>query len=320
MNMELKVTVVIALYNKAAYVKKCIDSVLAQSMPCFSLIVVNDGSMDGSKEIVEQIKDERLQLISIANAGPGAARNEGLKSTNTEYVTFLDADDAWHTNYLKTALAALEQEPACDLWLCGASWEPLNEKRIPCLNREKENYKNGPWRLALDYTAEETFEVINFFATGAVVAKTAVIKKYKGYFDQVRCTSGEDGYLWLQVMYNHLIYRESSLLLVINTEGSELGIGRGSLKPVPPWLLYPKPLVEHCPAAYRPSLYSFFELTAFRAFRREVYQGKWLNGLKLWWHYPRLSTYKDNNYPPIAYAVLWYPFKHFVRLYLKRKK
>ncbi|MDB5272148.1 MAG: glycosyl transferase family 2 [Chitinophagaceae bacterium] len=319
MNRESKITVVIALFNKAAYVEKCIASVLAQSMGSFSLIVVDDGSSDGSPKLVEQFNDERLQLISINNSGPGVARNIGLKRSDTEYIAFLDADDHWHIDFLKTALHALERHPACDLWLCGASWEPLGERREPCLTREKKTYQDGPWNLETNYTAEETYEALNLFATGAVVAKTSVIKKYKGYFDRKRCTSGEDGYLWLQVMYNHQIYRERSLLLFINTTGSDLGIGRRSLKPIPPWLLYPQPIIAQCPSVYRKSLHSFFELTAFMAFRREVYQGKLVHGLRLWWHYPGLSKYRA-NYALIAYALLWYPFKHYVRLFLKRNK
>lgn len=311
---------VIALYNKAPYVRKCIESVLNQSMASLELIVVDDGSMDNSKSIVEEIKDSRLKLISIANAGPGVARNIGLNKANTEFISFLDADDCWHQDFLNRALEALAQHPECDLWLCGASWEPLGDKREPCLEKEKAYYENGPWKADTDYSAEETYELVNLFATGAVVAKTKVIQKYKGYFDQVRCTSGEDGYLWLQVMYNHYIYRERALLLTINTAASDLGIGRGSLKPTPPWLLYPDPIVLNCPSDYKTSLLSFLDLTAFRAFRRAVFQGKFKEGLTLWWHYPNLSRYRDNKYPLIGFALFWYPFKHCVNLFLNRKE
>ena len=316
--MTPSVTVVIALYNKVGYVKATIDSVLNQSFTNFQLIVVDDGSTDGSAELVKELKDVRLTVVTIKNSGPGVARNVGLAMAESSYVTFIDADDYWHVSFLQEAVSALEKNPSCEVWLCAACWEPAGEKRVPYLPQDKSNAQSGPWKLETDYTPLETAEVINFFATGAVVARTTVIKKYHGYFDFVRCTSGEDGYLWMQVMYNHIIYREHRALLHINTEGSDLGIGRVSLKPVPPWLAYPQPIIDNCPKPYITSLLAYFNLSAFLAFRREVYQGHAWTALKLLLRYPGLSAYRNKEYPPIVFALVWYPFKHYVRRLVKK--
>lgn len=315
--MTPTVTVVIALYNKARFVKKTIESVLAQTYVNFALLIVDDGSTDGSKEIVAQIQDKRITLLSIKNSGPGVARNTGLALADTKYVSFIDADDQWHPDFLKQAITTLEINQHCDVWLCGAVWQPQGEYRLPFLEHEKTQQDSGPWKLDTTYNPLETAEVVNFFATGAVVAKAETIKKYHGYFDFVRCTSGEDGYLWLQVMYNHTLYRDKEALLIINTDGSDLGIGRRSLKPIPPWLAYPKPIISGCPLLYKKSLMAYFNLSAFYAYRREVYQGNIGKALYLLWHYPKLSLYRV-NYPPVGLALVWYSFKYYVRLLLNK--
>ena len=131
------VTVVIALYNKEKYIKECIDSVLNQSYQNFKLVIVNDGSTDNSFEIVRSYSDDRIMAIDQPNQGPGVARNKGLSVCETKYVSFLDADDTWHSDFIKTGIGALESNPDCDVFLCGAVWQPLGEIRLPFFSFEK---------------------------------------------------------------------------------------------------------------------------------------------------------------------------------------
>lgn len=97
-----KYSAVIPLYNKAAYVSRAIDSVLGQDFRDLELIVVNDGSTDGGQRIVESYADGRLRLINQKNSGVAAARNAGIRNSNTSYVALLDADDAWDPDFLST--------------------------------------------------------------------------------------------------------------------------------------------------------------------------------------------------------------------------
>ena len=75
------VSVIVPVYNAAAYLKECIESVLAQSLPTFELILIDDGSQDDSLAICQeyQQKDSRVKVFSQDNAGPGAARNKGIE-------------------------------------------------------------------------------------------------------------------------------------------------------------------------------------------------------------------------------------------------
>ena len=69
-----RVTVIVPLYNKAPYITRCLDSILAQSFQDFEVIVVDDGSTDGGEALVHPYESRRLRLIHQENAGPGAAR------------------------------------------------------------------------------------------------------------------------------------------------------------------------------------------------------------------------------------------------------
>lgn len=112
----MEVSVVIPLYNKARHIARAIDSVLAQVYRDFEIIVVDDGSTDGSSDIVRQITDPRLRLITQANAGVSAARNRGIQESSCELIAFLDADDEWMPNHLETLIALRSKYPEAGIY------------------------------------------------------------------------------------------------------------------------------------------------------------------------------------------------------------
>lgn len=110
------VSVIIPTYNRARYVAQAINSVLAQTVTPEEIIVVDDGSTDNTQEVLKRFGD-RIRYISQNNAGPGIARNTGIKSSQNEYIAFLDSDDLWEPNRLERQLAAAERyQHAPVLW------------------------------------------------------------------------------------------------------------------------------------------------------------------------------------------------------------
>lgn len=95
-------TVIIPLYNKENLVKKTIESVLAQTLQNFELLIVNDGSKDDSLTVVKSIKDNKIRIINQENQGVSVARNNGIKEAKAPFIAFLDADDIWLPDFLET--------------------------------------------------------------------------------------------------------------------------------------------------------------------------------------------------------------------------
>ena len=107
------VTVIMPAYNAEGYIEKSIRSVLGQSLSDLELLVVNDGSKDGTAALVEAIsaEDGRVRLMSIENCGPAMARNRALEQVNpdTGYIAFIDSDDELLPDALEYALSAAEK-------------------------------------------------------------------------------------------------------------------------------------------------------------------------------------------------------------------
>ena len=109
-----KVSVVIPTYNRADKVGKTIDSVLAQTATDLEVIVVDDGSSDGTEKVLKEVFGDRIRYHFQANQGVSAARNKGVAEARGEWIAFLDSDDIWEKDKLEWQLRALEQfAPPC---------------------------------------------------------------------------------------------------------------------------------------------------------------------------------------------------------------
>jgi len=112
-NAKPAIAVVIPLYNKLNYIKRALDSVLAQTVRDFEIIVINDGSTDGSQRVVERCADPRVRLLHQKNGGVSAARNRGIAAARAELVAFLDADDEWLPEHLAAVQRMHRRFPNC---------------------------------------------------------------------------------------------------------------------------------------------------------------------------------------------------------------
>jgi glycosyltransferase involved in cell wall biosynthesis len=135
---ELKVSVVIPTYERIATLSRAVDSVMAQTFSGFELIVVDDGSTDGTDEMI--LRDyPAVRLHRQENTGVSAVRNAGVALTAGEWIAFLDSDDAWLPEKLERQLSALANEPELRLSHTDEIWI-RNGKRV---NQPKEYAKSG---------------------------------------------------------------------------------------------------------------------------------------------------------------------------------
>lgn len=103
----MKVSAVIPSYNRRTVVFRAIDSVLAQTLPADEIIVVDDGSTDGTVEAIRQRYDSQVIVVQQANSGVSAARSRGVKEARGDWVAFLDSDDEWLPTKLERQFEAL---------------------------------------------------------------------------------------------------------------------------------------------------------------------------------------------------------------------
>ena len=106
---------ILPVYQGEPLVLRAVASVLGQSHGSLELIVVDDGSTDGTPELLGRVNDPRVEVLRVENGGVARARNLGMSRSRGEYLAFLDADDLWHPDFLKGALATARRngEPSC---------------------------------------------------------------------------------------------------------------------------------------------------------------------------------------------------------------
>ena len=107
------------LFNKEGQVAGSVHSVLRQGCSAFELIVVNDGSTDGSRGVVASIVDKRIRVIDQENAGVSVARNRGVAEARADLIAFCDADDEWEPDHLETILQLTRNFPAAAVFATG---------------------------------------------------------------------------------------------------------------------------------------------------------------------------------------------------------
>ena len=119
--MNHKFSVIIPLYNKRAEISETLNSVFTQSYPAHEIIIIDDGSTDGSSEVVKQLinnfelQDNHIpvKFITQSNAGECASRNRGMKEATGDWFALLDADDQWEEGYLETIAYLIDKYPNC---------------------------------------------------------------------------------------------------------------------------------------------------------------------------------------------------------------
>ncbi len=117
------VSVIMPAYNVEPYIGDAIRSALAQTFTDFELIVVDDGSKDGTAEVVKALarQDARVQLVQQANRGLAGARNSALRAARGEFFALLDSDDLWEPEFLAEQMAILQARPEVDI-VTGNGW------------------------------------------------------------------------------------------------------------------------------------------------------------------------------------------------------
>lgn len=197
-----EVSVVMPVFNVAAFVKLAVSSVLNQTLTDLELIVVDDGSTDGTVEALRSFCDKRLRIVTQLNAGSSAARNTGLKMSAAPYVAFIDGDDLWAPQKLALHTEFLHSHPDVDL---SFSYSSVIDEDGASTGRFSRPVKG--------YISFRELLIENVVHNGsAVVLRREALDK-AGWFD-VALRSAVDHDVWLRVALTrpHNIYCISEFL------------------------------------------------------------------------------------------------------------
>ena len=137
------ISVIIPVYNVEQYLPQCLDSVLGNSYRELEVICVDDGSTDGSGEIIDQYarEDARVRAYHKPNGGVSSARNLGLEKARGEWVCFIDSDDAVNYRFFELLIQAWKDDgERADVVICGRLWHGARE--LPDWHREIESKEN----------------------------------------------------------------------------------------------------------------------------------------------------------------------------------
>lgn len=175
----MKISVIIPVYNTEERLKRCLDSVVAQTFKDFECIVVDDGSKDQSPRIIDEFaaKDSRFTAIHKPNGGVSSARNEGLKVSKGEWVVFLDSDDSIKPNHLEAMLSIVED--GVDIIFTGYE-QNIEENKIAKGHQYDRHVYHGKDGIAefLDST-----DVLNYMIPWDRMYRRIVIKNHNLKFD-----------------------------------------------------------------------------------------------------------------------------------------
>ena len=190
-------SIIIPLYNKEKFIEKTIQSALNQTFLDFELIIVNDGSTDGSLELVKVFKDRRIKIYTIPNGGVSKARNFGIQKANANLIALLDADDLWKSSHLEELYNLRNAHPNCGLYAMGYTKKFDNANPINAHFFKHENY-NG---IVPDFFSASTVDCLAW--TSAVMIPKEIFKNI-GYFNE-GLKSGQDTEMWIRIALDYKV-------------------------------------------------------------------------------------------------------------------
>jgi glycosyltransferase involved in cell wall biosynthesis len=211
------VSVIIPTYNSAEYIEEALESVFEQTFQDFEIIVVDDGSTDGTGEILKKYGD-RIRYIFQGNSGPASARNQGIRTALGEFIAFLDADDLWVPTKLEKQLELFRQRKDLGMVTTGAC--SFDEKGVFGYSTDK----------------RETLMVgdiaINIFLRSNIGTPTVMVRKEifdsVGFFEE-NIRQSEDDNMWIRIAAHYEVELIDEALIKVRNHPQRMTLNKSEL-------------------------------------------------------------------------------------------
>ncbi|WP_419511376.1 glycosyltransferase family 2 protein [Alistipes sp.] len=227
---NLKLSIIIPLYNKADSIAHTLQSVLGQNYSDFELIIVNDGSTDQSLQIVTQFSDPRIRLINQENQGVSAARNRGAQEACGEWLLFLDADDTLYPDAIQSLISLHIQYPF--VAICSGNYitKFSNEKIIPTCSLSQTKLIDLPFK-------QRWFRKW-YLRLGSFMCAKKLFLQIGGFKKNIAW--GEDIYFTNKLIEGQTIAYTTSIIMCYERRYSSLSKKQFPLQQCIAWHLIPK--------------------------------------------------------------------------------
>jgi glycosyltransferase involved in cell wall biosynthesis len=205
------VSVVIPTYNRAHSIREAVASALAQTFTNLEVIVVDDGSRDGTDKVIQGFDDSRLRYVRLAtNSGASAARNRGTAEARGEFIAFLDSDDRWHPSKLQKQLDAFARAPAAVGLVCTGVRHITRTGDIQMVWIPQDHGKVLPRQLAYNITGSGSNPLI----------RREILDRVGGW--DVTLRSCQDFDLGIRICQVYAIAIVPEVLIDVSTEGNRI--------------------------------------------------------------------------------------------------
>jgi glycosyltransferase involved in cell wall biosynthesis len=213
-------TVVLPVFNGEATIGDTINSVIGQTFEDFELLVINDGSTDDTRSIVEGVLDDRLKLFNFENRGLAASRNRGIKKSKAKLIAFIDADDIWMADKLQHQIDKITANQSAGLVY---SWTDFIDEKGQFLNRGSRSRVEGD--------VFRTLLTDNFVNCGSNPLIRKSVFDDVGMFDET-VNAAADWDMWLRIAnkYSFTYYPAADILYRIHSGSMSYSIRRQELQ------------------------------------------------------------------------------------------
>ena len=182
-----KVSVVTSVYNGETYLKECVDSILNQTFQDFEYIILNNGSTDGTTEILSKFTDPRLKIVHQDNLGIAMSLNKGVKLSRSDIIARLDADDYSFPQRLEKQVTFMEQHP--EIVVCGSRFKELLGGNT---------FNQSIRFIETDQAIRKSMSLFNPFSHSATIFRKKAFLESGGY--NCRYKYAQDYDLWVRIL------------------------------------------------------------------------------------------------------------------------
>ena len=225
------VSVIIPCYNGERFLAEAIDSVLRQTQPAFEIVVVDDGSTDGSRQIMKGY-GEKVHIVEQPNSGLPAARNAGIRASGGQFLAFLDSDDWWREDFLEKMSDALRR---CDAGIAYCGWQNVGLPGGRGAPFVPPDYENVPDKLERLFRSP-------CWPVHAALVRREVVEEAAGFDPKWR--SCEDFAFWLRTATRTRLVLVPDVLAFYRFHGGQM-VRKRDLVALSLWMVQKEFLAKH---------------------------------------------------------------------------